>query len=102
MLVLRRYGKVAEDQNEYEYVVYRERLFNHVAGQKLKRDLARRRLRVKARKRYEARVRREFQQRVLIKEIAEGEREGYPDCAPRGGLAKRYRVRFAMKDAEVN
>ena len=75
VLIFRRHTEVAEDQNEDEYIVYRKRLFDHISGQKLKRDLPRCALRIKSRNGQKPLVLRELPQRELIKQVAERERQ---------------------------
>src|ERR1044072_9941822 len=102
MLVLRRYREVREDHHEDEDVVDRQRLLDHVAGEKLERDTPRFGVRVKPRYRHQTRVLRELPERVLVKKIVEDQRERDPNDAPRRCFTKADGVRFAVKDAEID
>jgi hypothetical protein len=80
VLVLRRHLEVAEDEQEDEEVIDRERQLDDVAGQKLG-----------------------ARQSPLVPEDESGEheRQRHPDGAPRGGLAVGDGVGLAVQHAEV-
>jgi hypothetical protein len=95
------HGEVAEDHHEHEYVVDRERVLDHVAGQELERGLQRRLVGIEARDRHEPRVLREAPAHEEVEAEVEEQRQRDPDDAPAGGLADRHRVGLAVEDAQV-
>ena len=102
VLVSRGHAKVAEDQDEHEDVVHRQRVLDHVAGEELERDLPGGRLRVEARDRGQPRISRERPGRVGIERGIEDQGEADPCRAPPHRLPEAHLVGVAVQQEEVD
>src|SRR4029078_3477729 len=96
------YREVREDHHEDEDVVDRQRLLDHVAGEKLERHAPRLGVRIEPPYRHETRGLGKLPERVLVKKKVEDQRERDPNDAPRRRFTKADGVRFALKDAEID
>src|SRR5262245_28069614 len=101
MLILRRNGKVAENDDENEYVIHGKRILNEVAAQEFKRYLPGNGVCIEAGKSCQSRIPSEIPARINVKRSVEKQCQGYPDDTPCGGLSKTHFMRIAMKNSKI-